>query len=1105
MPKKSKFKKVESSVNFIDIEHEMLNIWKSEDTFNRLRKQNKGNEKWSFIDGPITANNPMGVHHAWGRTLKDLYQRYNAMLGKELRYQNGFDCQGLWVEVEVEKELGFKSKRDVENHGIEKFVNLCKERVRKFSKIQTEQSKRLGYWMDWDNSYFTMSDENNYSIWSFLKKLFEEGKIYRGSDVVPWSGRSGTSYSQMEIIEGRKLVAHSSVFVRFPLKDRENENLLVWTTTPWTLTSNIAAAVNINLDYIKIRSNDGHLYYFAEENFKFQRLDRQFKEKKQWIKGIPKLKTIEQIFKERGGYTIEGTIKGSELIGLEYFGPFDELPAQKIPGGFPFINEILEKDGISAIQCHKVIDGGKDSIGNDIVVAGEGSGIVHIATGCGAIDNKIGIKHNLVSIAPLNDESKYMDEFDWLNGMVATDKETTEKIIQNLKDKDLLFYVEQYPHVYPHCWRSGDELVFRTVDEWYINMDWRDRIHNVVDQINWIPEWGNEKEHEWLNNMGDWMISKKRFWGLALPIWVFEDGTFFVVGSKEELKELAVEGWDDFEGNSPHRPWIDKVKIKHPDSGLIGTRIPDVGNPWLDAGIVPFSTLNYRKDKKYWKQWYPADFVTECFPGQFRNWFYSLLAMSTIMDNSAPFKTLLGHALVKDETGRDMHKSWGNAIWFEDAAEKMGVDVMRWLYASQNPEQNLRFGFGVADEVRKRLITLWNTYSFFITYARLDDFDPNNYHDINTLNLTKLDRWILAKVNELVKLSTEHYNQYQIYKFLDEVVKFIDHLSNWYVRRNRRRFWKSENDEDKITAYATLYETLLIFIKIMAPIIPFVTDKMYKNLVVSNDANNFDSIHLTTFPTYRKSWENDKLIEEIDTIISIVSMGRSARNIANIKNRQPLDKLVIYSSDDIEVMLENNKKQILDELNIKELKFIKNQNEIVSYDIKPNFSLLGQKFGNNMKDIIKIITDLEPQKVVEKIRYNKSIYIEYGGEQYSIDPDEILVDEQPRGDYSIVSNRTFTVGVYTVLSESLIKEGIVRDMVRHIQNIRKEMNFNVEDRIDIFISGSDKINDALIDNKLYFLNEVLGVSFNDESIKFNNSKNIKSSGEDVLISIKKKL
>ena len=755
----------------------------------------------------------MGVHHAWGRSLKDIFQRFHAMKGHDLRYQNGFDCQGLWVEVEVEKELGFKSKKDIEDFGIEKFVNMCKDRVTKFSKIQTEQSKRLGYWMDWDNSYYTMSDENNYTIWGFLKKLFNEGKIYRGTDVVPWSGRSGTSYSQMEIIEGRKLVAHRSVFVKFPLVDRENEYLLVWTTTPWTLTSNIAAAVNVNLNYIKLQASDGSIYYFAEENLKFARLDKQFKDKKQWIKGVPKLKTIEQIFNERGGYKVLEKIKGSKLVGLKYQGPFDQLEVQNIPGGYPFTNEKLEKEGITAIDCHRVIDGGKDNVGNDIVVAGEGTGIVHMATGCGAIDNKIGKKNNLVEIAPLNDEAKYLEGFGFLTGKTATSESTRDEIIQYLKENNFLLYQEDYPHVYPHCWRSGDELVYRSVDEWYINMDWRDNIKKVVGDINWIPEWGHDREMEWLENMGDWMISKKRFWGLALPIWVFEDKSFYVIGSKEELEELAVEGFEEFKNHSPHRPWIDKVKIRHPKSGLIGTRIPDVGNPWLDAGIVPYSTLKYNSDKEYWKKWFPPDFVVECFPGQFRNWFYSLLAMSTMLEKKAPFKTLLGHALVKDETGRDMHKSWGNAIWFEDAAEKMGVDVMRWLYASQNPEHNLLFGYGIADEVRKKIITLWNTYYFFVTYANLDDFDPNKVN-VDESDYTILDKWISSKMNEFINDSKNYYEKFEVYKLMQESSIVLDHLSNWYIRRNRRRFWKSENDNDKNAAYLTLYNALITYTKI---------------------------------------------------------------------------------------------------------------------------------------------------------------------------------------------------------------------------------------------------------------------------------------------------
>ena len=1062
-----KFKKVKNQIDFIELEHEILKFWEENQIFNKLVSKNEGNEPWSFMDGPITANNPMGVHHAWGRSLKDIFQRFHAMKGHDLRYQNGFDCQGLWVEVEVEKELGFKSKKDIEDFGIEKFVNMCKDRVTKFSKIQTEQSKRLGYWMDWDNSYYTMSDENNYTIWGFLKKLFDEGKIYRGTDVVPWSGRSGTSYSQMEIIEGRKLVAHRSVFVKFPLVNRENEYLLVWTTTPWTLTSNIAAAVNVNLNYIKLQASDGSIYYFAEENLKFARLDKQFKDKKQWIKGIPKLKTIEQIFNERGGYKVLEKIKGSELVGLKYQGPFDQLEVQNIPGGYPFTNEKLEKEGITAVDCHKVIDGGKDNVGNDIVVAGEGTGIVHMATGCGAIDNKIGKKNNLVEIAPLNDEAKYLEGFGFLTGKTATSESTRDEIIQYLKENNFLLYQEDYPHVYPHCWRSGDELVYRSVDEWYINMDWRDNIKKVVGDINWIPEWGHDREMEWLENMGDWMISKKRFWGLALPIWVFEDKSFYVIGSKEELEELAVEGFEEFKNHSPHRPWIDKVKIRHPKTGLIGTRIPDVGNPWLDAGIVPYSTLKYNSDKEYWKKWFPPDFVVECFPGQFRNWFYSLLAMSTMLEQKAPFKTLLGHALVKDETGRDMHKSWGNAIWFEDAAEKMGVDVMRWLYASQNPEHNLLFGYGIADEVRKKIITLWNTYYFFVTYANLDDFDPNKVN-VDESDYTILDKWISSKMNEFINDSRNYYEKFEVYKLMQESSIVLDHLSNWYIRRNRRRFWKSENDNDKNAAYLTLYNALITYTKIMAPIIPFITEEIYGNL-----SKESESIHLTSFPEYEKSNTNESIIKEIDDIINIVNLSRSARNKANIKVRQPLSTLNIYSKDDISKTINRNQKQIKEELNIKKINIVDNVSSILSYKIKPNFALLSQKYSSDMKLIINSLNQTNHSDLIKQIESDKKIKISINSENIEIHEEELIIEEIPNKGLCVNGNRDFKVGLDVEITEDLKMEGIIRDLIRQVQNLRKKSNLNVSDRIEFAFLGNQKIHDSIEKFKDYLMNETL--------------------------------
>ncbi len=1070
-------KKVKPKIDFVKLEHRILDFWEKNDIFEKRVKANKGKPKWSFIDGPITANNPMGVHHAWGRTLKDVYNRFKGMQGHELRYQNGFDCQGLWVEVEVEKELGFKTKKDIEEFGIEKFVNLCKERVEKYSKVQTEQSIRLGYWMDWDNSYYTMSDENNYTIWTFLKKLFEDGKIYRGNDSVPWSGRSGTSYSQMEIIEGRKLVAHKAVFVQFPIKNRENEYLLVWTTTPWTLTSNVAVGINSSLEYAKVKASDGSIYFLADENLEFQRLDKQFKDKKQWVEGVPKLKTLSQIFKERGGYEILETVKGSELVDMEYSGPFDDLEAQSEPGGWPFVNDDL--GDVVAVNQHRVIDPGKDNIGNDIVVAGEGTGLVHMAPGCGDIDHKIGKKFGFVNLAPLDEESKFIEKFGWLTGKLATDPETTDAIIADLKERGFLMHVEEYPHVYPHCWRSGDELVFRLVEEWYINMDWRGEIKKVVDQIDWMPDWGRDREQEWLDNMGDWMISKKRFWGLALPIWTFEDESFYVVGSKKELKELAVEGWEEFEGNSPHRPWIDKVKIKHPESGLVGTRIKDVGNPWLDAGIVPFSTLNYLSDKEYWKEWFPGDFVTECFPGQFRNWFYSLLAMSALLEKSPPFKTLLGHALVKDEHGKEMHKSAGNAIWFDDAAEKMGVDVMRWMYIRQNVEKNLLFGYHTADDVRKKLLTLWNSYSFFCTYANVDGFDPDN-GNLDECELTLLDKWILSKLNVLVRDSEAYLEGFKHDNYLKAVDAFVEDLSNWYIRRNRRRFWKTEDDSDKHAAYHTLYEVLLSLSKLLAPAIPFLSEELYSNLI-SGRKQFPESVHLCDFPKSNSDYIDEVLMTEVSSLKKAVELGRSARNQSSIKIRQPLKSLVFHVDDEnVSEFLKAHCDVIMEELNVKSVEQTTDSADLISWNLKPNLPVLGQKFGKELNAVRKELESADPSEVLAAIENKNEYVVIVGGENVALKREDILTEFKSEEGYASASDGGITVGLTTELNESLIQEGIVRDVIRQVQIMRKNANFQVEDRINIYGKVDGEVGASIETFKNYFLSETLTKKFENE-------------------------
>lgn len=1009
------YKSVSSKVDFIRLEHDKLKFWQTNEIFDKLRIQNKGNKKWSFLDGPITANNPMGVHHAWGRTLKDVFNRYHSMLGEELRYQNGFDCQGLWVEVEVEKELGFKSKTDIEEFGIEKFVQACKDRVIKYSKIQTEQSKRLGYWMDWNNSYYTMADENNYTIWHFLKKCYDRGMIYKGYDVMPWCTQCGSAMSEHEIAtEGYKELTHPTIFAKFFLKEKKNEALLVWTTTPWTLAANTAAAVHPDLDYIRVKQGD-EFFILA--------------------------KNLENIL--QGSYEIVDEFRGDTLLGLEYTGPFDELTAQKN------VRHVV-------IAWNEVSDS-------------DGTGIVHIAPGCGKEDFALSKEFDIAVIAPIDEFGNYIEGFDYLSGKNV--QTIASEIFASLKEKGILYKRDQIKHRYPTCWRHGTELVFRLVDEWFISMDeLRHEIAAVVDEIQWIPAWGRERELDWLRNMHDWMISKKRYWGLSLPIWVCEAcGHFEVIGGKEELKERAVKGWDEFEGHTPHRPYIDKVDISCSKCGAVSKRIPDVGNPWLDAGIVPYSTMGYLSNRDYWKQWFPADFVTESLPGQFRNWFYSLLAMSTVLENKAPFKTLLGHALVKDEHGNDMHKSAGNAIWFEDAADKMGVDVMRWIYTAHNPENNLNFGYGPADEIRKKLLTLWNMYSFYITYADLDQYNPTK-HTVDFEELSELDRWALSRINTFVKEARNDYDSYHVERLMRKFEILLDDLSNWYIRRSRRRFWKSENDSDKLSAYYTLYTSLKTIILVIAPVMPFVTEEIYQNLVLSVDDSAPESIHLNTFPEAEEKLIDEKLSQKIDTIIKIVEMGRSARNKANIRTRQPLSRVFIRPSgkNDSEYILDL-KDQILEELNIKEVEITEHSQDFVKYNLKPNFKLLGQKLGKDMPLVAKELQSLDAEDAIEKVRRGESLRV--GG--HTLEPSELIIAMEEQVNLAAVEDKGIFLALDTSLTPELVEEGIIRDLVRHVQTMRKDADFRVDDRIIIGIQGSRLIQDAIEHHKNYLMTETL--------------------------------
>ncbi len=1013
------FQPVETRVDFPAREQALLAWWQQKGILPKYLARNAhAPVRWSFLDGPITANNPMGVHHAWGRTYKDLFCRYHTMVGHRQRYQNGFDSQGLWVEVEVEKELGFKSKRDIEQYGIGAFVERCKARVLHYAAVQTRQSLRLGYWMDWDNSYYTMSDENNYCIWMFLKRCWERGLLYKGHDVMPWCPRCSTGISEHEIVtEGYQEITHPSLTVRLPLVGRAGEYLLVWTTTPWTLTSNVAVAVHPDLTYVQVQQGT-ETYYLVRD-----RLDAL-----------------------HGSYRVVREMPGRALVGWTYTGPFDDLPAQR---------------GV----VHRVIPW-------QDVSAAEGTGLVHIAPGSGAEDFALGKEHALPVLAPIDEFGVFTEGYGWLSRRHVYD--VAGPIAEDLKRRGLLYRSEEHTHRYPVCWRCGSELVFRLVDEWFIAMEpLRAPLMEVTRKIRWIPEFGLERELDWLRNMHDWMISKKRYWGLALPIWECPRcGAFEVIGSEHELRERAVEGWEAFAGHTPHRPWIDAVKIACTKCHAVISRILDVGNPWLDAGIVPYSTMGYRQDPAWWREWFPADFITEAFPGQYRNWFYSLLVMSTVLENREPYRTCLGHAMVRDEHGREMHKSWGNMIEFNDAAERMGADVMRWLYAVQSPAQNINFGFGPGDDVRRRFILpLWNVYAFFVTYANLDAWPAAGAPPVVERGL--LDRWILSRLSGLIETIRDRLDDYDVAGAARPIERFVEDLSLWYVRRGRRRYWKSEADADKQAAYSTLYEVLITLARLLAPFVPFLAEALYQNLVLSVSPGAPESVHLCEMPRADARFRDPGLEAATERARFLVSLGRAARGEARIRVRQPLASATIVDRSGLVAGLAELVEHVREELNVKDIRFVHSTAALGQREVRPRFDLLGPKFGGRITEIVDVLRD-RGAALVEVTPEGEPYRLRLpGGGEVVLERAE--VDVRMRWQTGLVGAGEAGTWVVldTTLSPELVREGMARELVHQIQQMRKEAGLEIADRITLYYEGDARMADLFQAHRDYVMREVL--------------------------------
>ncbi|MDP9481968.1 MAG: class I tRNA ligase family protein [Chloroflexota bacterium] len=1066
------FRPVDARPDLIAQEHEILARWDERRTFARLRAQNGGHERWSFLDGPITANNPMGVHHAWGRTYKDLFQRFHAMLGLDQRYQNGFDCQGLWVEVNVERDLGFTSKRDIEAYGIAEFVSLCKQRALTFAARQTEQSIRLGMWMDWNDpdelrrlrdllaedpaqattiqgtagpvtdsvemlvgrlgmpeiggSYFTFSNENNDLIWGFLAEVQRRGWLYKGHDTMPWCPRCGTGMSQHEMTEGYRDRDDPGLTIKLPLVDRPGESLLVWTTTPWTLTSNVAAAVGPNLRYVRVRQGD--------ESF--------------WLaKGTLKSALVGplEVVEERAG---------SDLVGWVYEGPFDDLPAVRSA----FAGGTRDEPGMP--YRHRVV--AWLEVGEE-----EGTGIVHIAPGCGAEDFALGKALGLPVIAPLDESGIFVDGFASLTGRDVRD--ATEPIVERLRHAGRFYRLETITHRYPHCWRCGTPLVFRLVDEWFISMgevydrprgqltaeeverSLRYQIMEVVDRIRWIPGFGYDQEIRWLHDMHDWMISKKRYWGLALPIYECGScGTVTVVGGREELKERAIDGWEAFEGHTPHRPHVDAVRIACSGCGAPVARIPDVGNVWLDAGIVPFSTLHYREDPAYWAQWFPADFITESFPGQFRNWFYAMLAMSTVLRRERPFKTTFGFATLLGEDGRPMHKSAGNSIEFDEAADRMGVDVMRWMFAAARPDDNILFGWHAADEARRGLLVFWNVYAFFVTYARLAGWTGAEPGGLPRAERPVLDRWILSRMAGVAARVEERLRDYDAEAATRVIEGAIDDLSTWYLRRSRRRFSRSDDVRNRDAAFATLHAALVTLARVMAPILPFLTEAIYDNLVATVDPGAPDSVHLSGWPTTELASDRDERLEAaMATTRRAVELVRTLRGQAGLKVRQPLARLWLAlpgaELHEREALLE----LLAEEVNVKSVELIGDESELVERRVKPLLPRIGKKLGATVPAVMAAARAGEFE-----IHPDGSVTLA----GVTLAPDEVEILASPRPGTAVAHDEGLVVVIDTTLTPDLRAEGDARELQRAIQDLRREAELALDDRIEVWL---DPLPDAI--------------------------------------------
>ena len=993
-------KKEPAMPNLVKNEEEVLKFWEDNKIFNKVKEKNRKTGKYyAFLDGPITANNEMKLHHCWNRSLKDIMLRYKALQGFDAHYQNGFDAQGLWVEVGVEKMLGLKDKRDILKFGMDKFTEACIERVNHFANIISTQSQRLGQWMDWNDSYFTNSDTNITSIWYFLKKCYEKGWLIEKFRPMPWCSHCGTSLSEHELADSYQDMEHVAVFFKLPIFERDWD-MLVWTTTPWTLSSNVAIAVNPELVYCvcNVKSSNRKL-----------------------VVGKNAIKVLKDDL-----ISVETEVLGSELVGLTYQTCFEELEEQN------FVHKIVPWEDVDAE---------------------EGSGAVHIAPGCGAEDFELGQRLSLPNVCPVDESGIFYSNFGFFAGKDAG--EVSDLVFDQLKARGKLYYTHKYKHRYPVCWRCKKPLIFRLTKEWYIKADEiRQQLIDAVETVVWQPEFMKKRMLDWLVNMGDWNISRKRFYGLPLPFYRCEKcGKLTVVGSIEELKKLSSESQVNALPHL-HRPYIDDIEITCPECGAKVRRVSEVGDCWLDAGITPFSTKKYFTDKEFFKKNFPAECVIEM-KEQIRLWFYSLLFMSVTLTGKAPYKKVIGFAMLVAEDGSKFSKSGPNNISFNDLVDKTGADVIRYLFASNNMLNDTRFGFSITDEIKRKLLGLWNAYVFFNTYALIDKPKLEGFK-VNFESFDTTDKWLWEQCNKFVENSTVNYDNNNYFLVVRDFENLIDNLTNWYIRVNRRRFWKSDDEEDKLNAYFSLYNALKTICRVMSPILPFMAEHIWQNMVREVEKSEKESIFLSSFPT-ASDVRFPNLDEQTQAVREIIAIGQRLRNENQIKVKQPLKTMFLNVNEETKKAAKTFEQIIKDELNIKEIVFENDNNKFNDAYLTVNFKTAGAVLKGDvqkLKNMLLEATEEQVQNFVSQFKEGKVSVFEFE----NLDSSLFNLCYRAKEEYVIATENDKTVVLDVTIDENLMLEGLARELIRSIQVMRKQANFKVEERISIaFLDPTENI------------------------------------------------